>query len=119
MADPEKPTANMDDSASETASETLRSRSPSVTNEKPSVPGASIQQISEYPTPRTSRDGGVDINRVATAKEAKEAGVDIEKINTSAEGIEYPQGLALGLISLALCLSVFLMALVLRPTQDS
>lgn len=30
---------------------------------------------------------------------------------TSGEGIEYPTGVRLGLISLALCLSVFLMAL--------
>lgn len=39
------------------------------------------------------------------------AGTEIHKVNTSAEGVEYPTGLKLGLISLALCLSVFLMAL--------
>ncbi|KUJ22299.1 putative HC-toxin efflux carrier [Mollisia scopiformis] len=40
-----------------------------------------------------------------------ETGAELEKINTSAEGSEYPTGVTLGLISLALCLSVFLMAL--------
>jgi hypothetical protein len=36
---------------------------------------------------------------------------------TSGEGIEYPTGVKLGLISLALCLSVFLMALVCAGLQ--
>jgi hypothetical protein len=37
---------------------------------------------------------------------------ELKKIQTSEEGVEYPTGVRLGLITLALCLSVFLMALV-------
>jgi hypothetical protein len=40
------------------------------------------------------------------------AALEIRKINTSDEGVEYPTGTKMGLISLALSLSVFLMALV-------
>ncbi|QSZ35301.1 hypothetical protein DSL72_008170 [Monilinia vaccinii-corymbosi] len=36
---------------------------------------------------------------------------ELDRVMTSAEGVEYPTGLKLQLISLALCLSVFLMAL--------
>lgn len=49
----------------------------------------------------------------ATERDEKEAaGLDLHQIKTSESGIEYPIGLKLGLITLALCLSVFLMALV-------
>lgn len=51
--------------------------------------------------------------------ERKEASVEVKeesltRIMTSQDGVEYPQGMKLGLISLALCLSVFLIALVRR-----
>jgi len=46
--------------------------------------------------------------KVFSAKDAQE---ELTKIMTSGEGVEYPTGVKLQLISLALCLSVFLMAL--------
>ncbi|KAL2064826.1 hypothetical protein VTL71DRAFT_3966 [Oculimacula yallundae] len=45
------------------------------------------------------------------AKEMQAGSQELTKINTSQEGTEYPTGVKLGLISLALCLSVFLIAL--------
>ncbi|KAG0650946.1 Aspyridones efflux [Hyphodiscus hymeniophilus] len=45
------------------------------------------------------------------AMSAKEAQEELTKVMTSGEGVEYPTGMKLNLISLALCLSVFLMAL--------
>lgn len=91
----------MDDSTSET----LKSASPSVNeNEKAQVEAEeSVRQGSSSPTPTRS------IREDATREGA--TGPDLEKVNTSAEGVEYPTGVKLGLISLALCLSVFLMAL--------
>jgi hypothetical protein len=38
---------------------------------------------------------------------------ELRRVQTREEGTEYPTGIKLGLISLALCLAVFLMALVL------
>lgn len=92
----EKP-AIMDDSASET----LKS-APSSMNEKAAP---SVRQGSRSPTPTQS------IHEDVTKETAVVDGSALEKVNTSAEGTEYPTGLKLGLISLALCLSVFLMAL--------
>jgi hypothetical protein len=42
---------------------------------------------------------------------AKDAIAELNRVMTSGEGIEYPTGARLNLVSLALCLSVFLMAL--------
>lgn len=84
----------MDDSASDT----LKSASGSTFNEK------AERQGSRSPTPTPSiRE---EEKETALATEA-----DLQKVNTSAEGVEYPTGVKLALISLALCLSVFLMAL--------
>jgi hypothetical protein len=44
---------------------------------------------------------------------------ELRKIQTSEEGVEYPKGAKLGLITLALCLSVFLMALVCSDWSPS
>jgi hypothetical protein len=52
----------------------------------------------------------VELKKTRSAKEVQAE--ELQRINTSAEGVEYPTGIKLGLISLALCLSVFLMALV-------
>lgn len=52
-----------------------------------------------------------------TEAEKSEIGNELKQIQTSESGIEYPSGLRLNLISLALCLSVFLMALV-RPVPQ-
>jgi hypothetical protein len=83
----------MDDSASDT----LKSVSASVFDEK------AERQGSRSPTPTPSIHNE---EKYATATEA-----DLQKVSTSAEGVEYPTGIKLSLISLALCLSVFLMAL--------
>jgi MFS family permease len=91
----------MDDSTSET----LKSASVSV-NEKSSTMKAeeSLQQESRSPTPDLSVN-----NSESDLKTEKEA--ELTRVMTSAEGVEYPTGVKLGLISLALCLSVFLIAL--------
>jgi hypothetical protein len=106
----EKPT--MDDSASET----LKSATPSF-NEKAREAEDSVREGSQSPTPeadvsnaeaRVSTDGGM--RKVhSTTKDAQD---ELTRVMTSGEGVEYPTGVKLGLISLALCLSVFLMALV-------
>ncbi|KAH7382083.1 putative HC-toxin efflux carrier [Cadophora sp. MPI-SDFR-AT-0126] len=74
---------------------------------------ASSQSKTERPAsfslvspPQTSYEH--DLKKVKTAKEAQE---ELNRVMTSGEGIEYPTSLKLGLITLALCLSVFLMAL--------
>lgn len=54
-----------------------------------------------------SKDGD-DLKKIKSASEVQE---ELTKVMTSGEGIEYPTGLRLGLLTLALCLSVFLMAL--------
>ena len=50
-----------------------------------------------------------DLAKAPTA--ASKAGQSIKTVPTRDDGTEYPTGVKLGLISLALCLSVFLMAL--------
>jgi hypothetical protein len=104
MASPKK--SVVDDSTSET----LKSANVSV-NEKASIAMAekSSRHGSVSPTPEPSITNG-DIEAKPTQE--VETGADLTKINTSAEGVEYPTGLKLSLISLALCLSVFLIALV-------
>jgi len=54
------------------------------------------------------KDNG--ITRQATAASAA-GGKSLQQTRTREDGTEYPTGMKLGLISLALCLSVFLMAL--------
>jgi hypothetical protein len=99
MASPKKTV--MDDSTSET----LRSANVSVHEKKEE--GESYRQGSQSPTPEPSvREGDKVEPKVA------ETTAELTKVMTSAEGVEYPTGLKLGLISLALCLSVFLIALV-------
>lgn len=98
MASPKK--SIMDDSTSET----LRSTNVSV-NEKNAE---SYLKGSQSPTPEPSVKEGDEEPKAAPA----DTTVELTKIMTSAEGVEYPTGLKLGLISLALCLSVFLIALV-------
>ncbi|KAF8863427.1 putative HC-toxin efflux carrier [Acephala macrosclerotiorum] len=86
----------------DSTSETLKS-APASVNEKAQLEAEeSVRQGSSSPTPTPSI-------RDATREGVTSA--DLEKVNTSAEGVEYPTGVKLGLISLALCLSVFLMAL--------
>jgi hypothetical protein len=59
----------------------------------------------EAPPTTTGEEG---LGKVMSAKDAM---AELNRVMTSGEGIEYPTGARLNLVSLALCLSVFLMAL--------
>ncbi|TVY52678.1 Aspyridones efflux protein [Lachnellula cervina] len=107
----------MNDENSNMDSSTLKSSSPSIDEniEKPRLEAEeSIRQGSSPPSPTPSvsekieQHGEQNLGKVLSAKEAQ---AELTKIMTSGEGIEYPTGMKLGLISMALCLSVFLMAL--------
>jgi hypothetical protein len=107
----EKPPTIVDDSTSET----LKSAIPSI-DEKAGEAENSVREGSQTPEPtpsnanaaRVSTDSG--LRKVhSTTKDVQD---EITRVMTSGEGVEYPTGVKLGLISLALCLSVFLMALV-------
>ena len=63
---------------------------------------------SPTPAPSVKAEEAPELKKVMSAKEAQ---AELTKIMTSGEGVEYPTGVKLNLISLALCLSVFLMAL--------
>ncbi|PMD24864.1 putative HC-toxin efflux carrier [Hyaloscypha hepaticicola] len=106
----EKPPTIVDDSTSET----LKSANPSI-DEKGGEAENSVREGSQSPEPtvsnanaaRVSTDSG--LRKVhSTTKDVQD---EITRVMTSGEGVEYPTGVKLGLISLALCLSVFLMAL--------
>jgi hypothetical protein len=90
----------------DSASDTLKSASRSIDEKKAEAEAEELQQGSA-----AAADDGLTKTKTATSI-AKEAQAELTKIMTSAEGVEYPTGVKLGLISLALCLSVFLMALV-------
>ncbi|OGE55021.1 hypothetical protein PENARI_c005G12229 [Penicillium arizonense] len=62
---------------------------------------------SNAPTTPAKKDGH-NLDKVVSAKEAH---AKLNRVMTSGEGVEYPTGIKLGLVTLALCLSVFLMAL--------
>ncbi|CAG8971738.1 hypothetical protein HYALB_00007218 [Hymenoscyphus albidus] len=66
-------------------------------------------------TPEVSaNDEPIGLTKVATTKSimsAKDAQQELDRIMTSGANVEYPTGAKLALISLALCLSVFLIAL--------
>ena len=107
----EKPPTIVDDSTSET----LKSAISSI-DEKAGEAENSVREGSQTPEPtasnanaaRVSTDSG--LRRVhSTTKDVQD---EITRVMTSGEGVEYPTGVKLGLISLALCLSVFLIALV-------
>lgn len=99
----------MDDSRSATLQEEKSTSLPSMDREKSVLPSrASINEKEAEADVTTSPRLSVHEN----AESEKEDGHDLSQIKTSESGMEYPQGLKLGLITLALCLSVFLMALV-------
>lgn len=58
---------------------------------------------------KSATDTGAELQKQATA--ASGTGSAIEPSRTREDGLEYPKAYELGLITLALCLSVFLMAL--------
>jgi len=92
----------------DSASDTLKSASRSIDEKTAEVEAEELQQGSSSAAPTND---GLTKTKTETSI-AKEAQAELTKIMTSAEGVEYPTGVKLGLISLALCLSVFLMALV-------
>ncbi|KAK3940919.1 hypothetical protein QBC46DRAFT_449140 [Diplogelasinospora grovesii] len=65
--------------------------------------------VSEYQAEPAVDEKQHELTQQATA--ASKAGQSIRQTRTRDDGTEYPTGLKLGLISLALCLSVFLIAL--------
>jgi hypothetical protein len=93
----------------ETASSSLSSPAASF-KEKTLEAEQSTREATRSPTPAPSVRAEVapELKKVVSAKEAQ---AELTKIMTSGEGVEYPTGVKLNLISLALCLSVFLMAL--------
>ena len=104
----------MDDSRSATLQEEKSSRPASRDGEKSVLPSRASANDKEA-------DAGVETSPSPSVNEKPEqqeieatkmGGADLSKIKTSETGVEYPQGVKLGLITLALCLSVFLIALV-------
>jgi hypothetical protein len=109
---PENSTMTTNDERSIMDSSTLKSGSPSI-DEKPRIEAEeSSRQGSRSPSPAPSvkneQHGEPELRKVASVKEAQ---AELNRIMTSGEGIEYPTGVKLGLISMALCFSVFLIAL--------
>lgn len=107
-ADDQKSLSNMDN-----ASTLRKSPTPSL-NEKAVATGSiSSREGSSSPTPSTTKNGVHEqhnaLEKVTTTRSIKsvaEAQKDLDRIMTSGEGVEYPTGAKLALISLALCLSV-------------
>jgi hypothetical protein len=93
----------------EESSSSLSSRTASL-NEKTLEAEQSTREATRSPTPAPSvrAEEAPELKKVVSAKDAQE---ELTKIMTSGEGVEYPTGVKLNLISFALCLSVFLMAL--------
>jgi hypothetical protein len=106
----------MDDSRSATLHEEKSSRPASRDGEKSVLPSrASVVEEQDAEagvttSPRPSLNEKPEHQQEIDATEKD--GHDLSKIKTSETGVEYPHGVKLGLITLALCLSVFLMALV-------
>lgn len=73
-------------------------------------------ELSEKPLGKTpsvhdgDNDNPIELKKTKSAADIQQE--ELNRVHTSAEGVEYPTGVKLQLISLALCLSVFLMALV-------
>ncbi|RAL63107.1 hypothetical protein DID88_004191 [Monilinia fructigena] len=68
------------------------------------------KQASAIPSIHESdNENPIELKKTKSAAEVQQE--ELNRVMTSAEGVEYPTGLKLQLISLALCLSVFLMAL--------
>lgn len=106
----------MDDSRSATLHEEKSSRPVSVDGEKNVLPSRASAveekeaeaEVTTSPRPSVNDKSGHHQESDVTEM----GGHDLSKIKTSETGVEYPHGVKLGLITLALCLSVFLMALV-------
>lgn len=101
MTDEKHESSKMEDTASSTTASF---------NEKALENEQSTREETRSPTPAPSvvADEAPELKKTVSAKDAQ---AELTKIMTSGEGVEYPTGMKLNLISLALCLSVFLMAL--------
>lgn len=72
----------------------------------------SSREATRSPSPTPSKHDETTTNlELHKTKSAAEVEAEMQRVMTSGEGIEYPTGVKLHLISLALCLSVFLIAL--------
>lgn len=116
MSDDKTPRApsTLEDNSSTLAPSTQSMAENSIAKES----GVSTREATRSPSPTPSlslqeKEEGENEERLALKKTmtAKEAQAELDKTMASGEGIEYPTGTKLGLISMALCLSVFLMAL--------
>ena len=101
-----------DDSAS-TSSYTMTEKAsakesgfPASTREDSKSPSPSLDEKHEGQPQVLEKQNS--LKKITTAAEAQ---AELNRVMTSGEGIEYPTGIKLALITIALCLSVFLMAL--------
>ena len=99
------PTAT-DDNRSVTLNDEKVSSPPSRDEQKSSTPSLNEKETA------TEQENQLPVEYYNQKEENAHVGHELKQIQTSESGVVYPSGLRLNLISLALCLSVFLMALV-------
>jgi hypothetical protein len=87
----------------------LSSPSPSLCEKGAPTEAEKLSSIRSGVPATPAKQNGHNLGQVVSAKEKL---VGPSKVMTTGEGVEYPTGIKLGLVTLALCLSVFLMALV-------
>ncbi|KFY94063.1 hypothetical protein V500_03434 [Pseudogymnoascus sp. VKM F-4518 (FW-2643)] len=87
----------------DSATETLKSASPSLSEKGSLAEAEKLGAVhSSSLTPPAKKDKH-DLNKVISAKEAQQ---ELDRIMTCGEGVEYPTGIKLSLVTLALCLNV-------------
>lgn len=108
------PTGSLSEKTLEADEKTLATDERNTANldvdEKPLETATPIGEDEQTPSGPTPAAGETNEGLHKTLS-AKEAMAELNRVMTSGEGIEYPTGARLNLVSLALCLSVFLMAL--------
>lgn len=91
---------------------TLNEKTNSYADDEKHPDGADSAVWARETTPPTAAVPGetqeADLAPVVSTKEAME---ELNRVMTSGDGVEYPTGLPLTLVTIALCMSVFLMAL--------
>ena len=108
---PQKPTDDNGSRSSLTMSEKASFKEGEVSASRdptPSVHTKNENSHSQHGADLQATESRGSLRKVATAAEAQ---AELNRIMTTGEGVEYPTGIKLALISIALCLSVFLMAL--------
>jgi hypothetical protein len=106
MSDEKPP--KMDDTTSATASPTASFSEKALEAEEKTLHAEPLTGEATPAPPITEEKQDPELNKVMSAKEALD---ELNKAVTSGEGVEYPTGLRLNLVTLALCLAVFLVAL--------